>query len=166
MGDRAPGLPRRADSADRVRRVLAAHGLAADIVEFDGSTKTAQMAADAIGSELGQIAKSLLVVDGEGTSAIVIVAGDRRGDLDAVARELGWDRARMGNAEEVRAAIGYAIGGVSPFDLPEALPVLVDDALSRYERVWAAAGTPASMVPLTFGDLLALSGGRVARISH
>jgi Cys-tRNA(Pro) deacylase len=166
MGDRVPGMPRKAGSAERVRRVLETHGLAGDIFEFDGSTKTAQMAADAVGSELGQIAKSLLVVDGEGAAAIAIVAGDRRGDLGEVAKELGWERARMGNAEEVRAATGYSIGGVSPFDLPKGLPVLVDDSLQRYETVWAAAGTPSSVVPLAVEGLVALSGGRVARISQ
>jgi Cys-tRNA(Pro) deacylase len=163
---RAPGGARKAGSADRVTRVLADHGLADRVVAFDASTKTARMAADAVGCELGQIVKSLVVIAEESGAAVVLVAGDRRGDLAAIAVALGWPDARMADADAVRVATGYAIGGVSPFDLPAGLPVLIDESLTRFERVWTAAGTPSSVVPLTLDELRALSGGRVARVSH
>jgi prolyl-tRNA editing enzyme YbaK/EbsC (Cys-tRNA(Pro) deacylase) len=60
---------------------------------------------------------------------------------------------------------GYAIGGVSPFALPDELPVLFDDSLMRFEVVFPAAGTPTSMVRMSRADLLGMSRGRVARIS-
>jgi Cys-tRNA(Pro) deacylase len=156
----------RPSSAERVRRLLAEHGLADRVVGFDASTKTARMAADAVGCELGQIVKSLVVVGPNGVAAVALVAGDRRGDLGAIATVLGWAEAKMADAEAVRAATGYAIGGVSPFDLPPGLPVLIDESLSRFENVWTAAGTPSSVIRLSLEELGSLSGGLVARVSH
>ncbi len=157
--------PRKRGSAERVRAFLSEHGLADTIVHFEESTKTAQQAADAMGCELGQIVKSLVFVV-DGSAVLALVAGDRRGDGDAIARQVGGDKARLADADTVRSATGYAIGGVSPFDLPAELVVLVDDSLNRFETVFPAAGTPSSMIRMSRGDLIAMAGGRVARISH
>ena len=157
--------PRKVSSRDRVRGFLDNHGLAEGILEFDQSTKTAQMAADAAGCELGQIVKSLVfVVDGR--PVLALVAGDRRGDAEAIAAAMGGSAASFADADTVRDATGYAIGGVSPFDLPDELAVLVDDSLERFDVVYPAAGTPSSMVRLRRSELLQLVHGRVARISH
>jgi len=123
------------------------------------------MAADAIGCELGQIVKSLVfVVDDE--PVLALVAGDRRGDAEAIAELLGGSAARLADAATVRSATGYAIGGVSPFDLPDDLVVLIDDSLTRFAEVHPAAGTPSSTVRLTFEQLVALTGGRLERIAR
>lgn len=152
-------------SAERVRDYLETHGLLDGLRTFEQSTKTAQDAADAMGCELGQIVKSLVFRVGDDV-VLALVAGDRRGDAKAIAREAGGKKARFADADTVRDATGYAIGGVSPFDLPEAMLVLVDDSLGRYETVFPAAGTPTSMVRMSRADLVRLSGGRVAQISH
>jgi len=157
--------PKKVGSRERVRTFLETHGLAEEIVEFEQSTKTAAEAADAMGCELGQIVKSLVVVVDGCTPLVALVAGDRKGDLHAIAAEAGGAKAKMADADTVRAATGYAIGGVSPFALPDALPVLFDDSLMRFEVVFPAAGTPTSMVRLSCADLLGMSKGRVARIS-
>jgi len=157
--------PRKSGSRERVRTFLETRGLAGGLTEFEQSTKTAADAAQAMGCELGQIVKSLVVV-ADGRPVLALVAGDRRGDLDAIATEVGASKVRMADADAVRAATGYAIGGVSPFDLPHDLPVLVDDSLSRFEIVFPAAGTPSSMVRMRFDDLTTVVGGRMARISH
>lgn len=157
--------PKKTGSRERVRLFLTEHGLAEQIHEFEQSTKTAQAAADAMGCELGQIVKSLVVVvDGE-RPVLALVAGDRRADLSAIAVESGGTKAKMADADTVRSATGYAIGGVSPFALPPTLPVLVDDSLERFGIVYPAAGTPASMVRLGRADLIGICGGRVAHIS-
>lgn len=156
--------PKRIGSAERVRAYLTEHLLDDQIIEFEISTKTAQQAADAAGCELGQIVKSLVFVVGD-EPVLVLVAGDRRGDTDAIAAMLGGTEAHFADAETVRAATGFAIGGVSPFALPEGLTVLVDDSLERFETVYPAAGTPTSMVKMRRVDLLDLAGGRVARVS-
>lgn len=152
-------------SAARVRRFLEEHGLAGGIVEFEQSTKTAQLAADAMGCELGQIAKSLVFVAG-GQPVLALVAGDRRGDAEAIAREVGAEEAHFADAETVRAATGYAIGGVSPFALPPELIVLIDSSLERFATVFPAAGTPSSMVRMTFRQLVEITSGRVSSISR
>jgi Cys-tRNA(Pro) deacylase len=160
--------PRRRDSLGRVTAYLAGHGLADRVITFEGSgsTKTAQLAADAVGCELGQIVKSLVFVDDSGDAVLALVAGDRRGDTEATASEAGVGVVRFADADQVRAATGYAIGGVSPFDLPEELTVLVDASFERFAEVFTAGGTPNSMVRLTTEQLVAVSHGRVARISQ
>ncbi|MFA5844256.1 MAG: YbaK/EbsC family protein [Coriobacteriia bacterium] len=159
------GPARKPGSLERVREFLAERGLEDRLVVFEQSTKTAQMAADAMGCLLGQIVKSLVFAGG-GEAAIALVAGDRRGDVPAIAAELGWARASFADADAVRAATGYAIGGVSPFDLPEDLPLLADDSLARFDVVFPAGGTPASMVRLSLDELITLTGARMTRISH
>jgi Cys-tRNA(Pro) deacylase len=157
--------PKKGGSRERVRAYLETHGLVGGLVEFEHSTKTAQEAAQVAGCELGQIVKSLVVIADE-TVVLALVAGDRRADLDAIAAQTDATGARMGDADTARAATGYAIGGVCPFDLPAHLPVLIDDSLFRFETVYPAAGTPSSIVKLALDDLVELTGGRVARISH
>lgn len=167
MTDHATGVPtpKRSRSADRVRSYLADHGLADEIVTFEQSTKTAQMAADAMGCELGQIVKSLVFVAGT-RPVVALVAGDRRGDTQAIAELAGATSAKFADADTVRAATGFAIGGVSPFDLPPGLMLLADDSLDRFDIVYPAAGTPSSMVRIRLAELLQLTGARVARISQ
>jgi len=166
MTDRPTGAaPKRVRSADRVRAYLAEHGLADEIVTYEQSTKTAQMAADAMGCELGQIVKSLVFVAGD-TPLVALVAGDRRGDAAAIAELAGAAGAHFADADTVRAATGFAIGGVSPFDLPPGLLLLADDSLARFDVVYPAAGTPSSMVRITLSHLLELTNARVARISQ
>ena len=157
--------PRKAGSRERVRAYLEAHGLADGVFEFEQSTKTAQQAADAMGCELGQIVKSLVFVVGE-QPLLALVAGDRRGDTDAISALLGGGKVRFADADTVRAATGYAIGGVSPFDLPLELTVLADESLARFEIVYPAAGTPAAMVCMRRTELLELSGAQVAKIAQ
>jgi len=158
-------LPKKAGSRERVRAYLETHGLAEGLVEFEQSTKTAQMAADAMGCELGQIVKSLVFVVGD-TPVLALVAGDRRGDADAIAAVMGGRKAQFADADTVRSATGFAIGGVSPFDLPEELEVLFDDSLLRFDVVYPAGGTPSSMVRMSRERLLQVTGARVARISQ
>ena len=156
--------PKKSGSAQRVRAFLTLHGLGEEIFEFEQSTKTAREAADAMGCDLGQIVKTLVfVVDDR--PVIALVAGDRKGDGDAIGTLMGGGEARFADAETVRSATGYAIGGVSPFALPEDVPVFFDDSLERFEMLYPAAGTPTSMVRMRRTDLLDLSNGRVARVS-
>jgi prolyl-tRNA editing enzyme YbaK/EbsC (Cys-tRNA(Pro) deacylase) len=159
---RTPGA--QTGSLERVRTFLVTRGLDDEIVVFDRSTKTAQMAADAIGCELGQIVKSLVFSAGP-QPVLALVAGDRKGDPTAIGREVGAQAASIADADTVREATGYAIGGVSPFDLPAELPVLIDDSLRRFDAVWSAAGTPDSVVRLDLETLSDITGGRWATIS-
>ncbi len=162
---RSPGTTLDSDGAGRARRVLERHGLAGSVRTFDRSTKTAQAAAEAVGCELGQIAKSIVFV-ADGVPVLAIVAGDRRGDAAAIGVETGAARVRLADPDAVQRATGYTVGSVSPFDLPEGLMVMIDESLARFDVVLPAAGTADSVVAIPFEDLIALSRGRVAAISR
>lgn len=159
-GRRKPG------SLERVRSFLEQRGLAEGLIAFgERSTKTCELAAEAVGCEVGQIVKSLVFV-ADGRPVLALVAGDRRGDSDAIAALCGATKVAFADPDTVREATGYAIGGVSPYDLPAGLSVLVDDSLERFDTVYTAAGTPSSMVRIPRATLFELAGGRVARISR
>jgi prolyl-tRNA editing enzyme YbaK/EbsC (Cys-tRNA(Pro) deacylase) len=127
-------------AADRFR---AAAG-SVEVREFDASTRTAQDAADAIGCGVGQIVKSLVWMAGD-EPVLALVGGDRRLDPDRLGAALGTRDVRQAGADEVRAATGFAIGGVPPFGHPTALRAVMDEGLAHHETVWAAAGTPRSV---------------------
>lgn len=155
-----------AGSLERVRAFLTARGLEDGLVSFaDRSTKTCELAAEAVGCEVGQIVKSLVFV-ADGRAVLALVAGDRRGDTGAIAKLVDARSVHFADADTVRSSTGYAIGGVSPYDLPPELNILIDDSLARFETVYTAAGTPSSMVRIARDTLFCLTGGRVARISR
>lgn len=131
--------------------------------ELADSTRTSLEAATALGVEVGQIAKSLVFAAGDGM-VLVVASGADRVDISALSAALNGARIRRADADSVRAATGYAIGGVSPVGLPEGLPVLVDRMLSTYDVVWAAAGTPHAVFPTTYDELLRLTGGAPADV--
>ncbi|PKQ38063.1 MAG: aminoacyl-tRNA deacylase [Actinobacteria bacterium HGW-Actinobacteria-1] len=157
--------PKRTGSAGRVLAFLESHGLADGLVHFEQSTKTAQMAADAMGCELGQIVKSLVFV-ADGRPLLALVAGDRRGDSAAIAALMEAGSAAFADAETVRSATGFAIGGVSPFALPADLPVFIDESLTRFEVIYPAGGTPSSMVRMTLPKLIEITGGQLCEIAR
>lgn len=147
---------------EKVRAVLEAHGLTA--LEFEpGSTPTAETAARRIGVRVGQIAKSILVHGKDGRVRLIVLAGDRRLASPRVKQLLGV-KARMATAEETLAATGFPPGGVCPFGV-EGVEIFVDQSLRAYDTIYPAAGTDASGVPMTFAQLLAVTGGRSCDVS-
>ena len=130
-----------------------------------GSTRTSQEAASALGVAVGQIAKSLVFL-ADGEPVMVVASGADRVDTGRLAAHVGVTSIRRADAERVRAATGYPIGGVSPAGLDVRLRVLIDRALAPFDVVWAAAGTPNSVFPTTFGELLQISRGEEADVSQ
>ena len=135
-------------------------GLSLEVRRFPQGTRTAADAARAIGCEVGQIVKSLVFV-ADGRPFLALTSGANQADPDALAALLGADQARRANADEVRDATGFAIGGTPPFGHARPLTVLIDRDLTGYDEVWAAAGTPDSVFSLSPDDLVRASGGRV-----
>jgi prolyl-tRNA editing enzyme YbaK/EbsC (Cys-tRNA(Pro) deacylase) len=125
--------------------------------EFPEGTRTAQDAAAAIGCEVGQIVKSLVFLR-DHEPVLVLCSGANTVD----AQRLGLTKA---DADVVRRATGFAIGGVPPYAHPAPLETVVDEDLMGYDEIWAAAGTPRSVFPLTPAQLLERSGGTIARVS-
>jgi prolyl-tRNA editing enzyme YbaK/EbsC (Cys-tRNA(Pro) deacylase) len=144
-------------TAARVEQRLRALGLDVTVVVLPDSTRTAAEAAAACGCALGQIVKSLVFVE-EATGAPVMCLW--AGDAQVPAGELGLRRA---SADEVRQATGFAVGGVPPVGHDRPLRTIVDDSLSRFERLWCAAGTPHAVFEVDRGALLdVVSRGRPA----
>jgi len=151
-----------------VERVIAAgaeRGVSVVPKEFAESTRTAVEAAAAIGVELGQIVKSLVFVV-DGTPVVALVSGDRQLDEKALAHAAGGAKARRADADAVRAATGYPVGGVPPFGHATDLAVYVDEALLRFDEVWAAAGTPHVNFAITPQALIDVTRGKVAAVGR
>jgi prolyl-tRNA editing enzyme YbaK/EbsC (Cys-tRNA(Pro) deacylase) len=142
---------------DRVTAVLRAAGVDAEIREFPEGTRTAPEAAAAVGCEVGQICKSLVLRVGE-EPLLVIASGANRVDEARFG-------AVMADARWVRDQTGFVIGGVPPVGHERAIDTVVDEDLLRYDVVWAAAGTPRAVFAIAPDALVAASGARVARVS-
>ncbi len=150
----------------KVRAVLEAHGLV-PTESAPGSTPTAQMAADQLGVEVGQIAKSILWKAKNGTFYLVVAAGDRRIDNKLFKAAVGY-KARMATAEETEGVTGFRPGAVCPFGLEgtEELTLLVDTSLDRFDIVYPAAGTDSSGVPLTVQQLVEITGAERCSVTR
>ena len=151
-------------NTQRVVDAASAAGVRLDVRRFPEGTRTAQDAATAIGSEVGAIAKSIVLMS-DGGPVLVLTSGANRADYDKVAAALGATGVRRADAEEARAATGYPIGGTAPWGHPTAMPVLFDIDLQRYDTVWAAAGTPDTVFPITPDDLIRLAGAMPADVA-
>lgn len=152
-------------SAARVQAALDAANVTARVVELPGSTRTAAEAAAAIGCSVAEIAKSLVFRGvASGQPLLVIASGTNRVDEKQVAAIAGEPIAKA-DAEFVRERTGYAIGGIPPVGHADRLTTLIDEDLLTFERLWAAAGTPHAVFELTPQQLVAMTGGRVVKIS-
>jgi prolyl-tRNA editing enzyme YbaK/EbsC (Cys-tRNA(Pro) deacylase) len=148
-----------------VRRVvgaLAEAGVEVRPIEFEQSTRTAEDAARALGAGVGQIVKSLLFLAGD-EPLLVLVSGSNKASMPKLEAVTHLPVTRA-DAEAVRLATGYAIGGVPPLGHPRKLRTLVDADLLAYDVVYAAAGTPNSVFAIEPQELLRATGGEVADI--
>ena len=141
-----------------VQQHLTDAGITALVRELPDSTRTAAEAAAALDCEVGAIASSLLFL-ADDEPVLVMTSGAHRVDTDVLAGELGATTVTMASAKQVRAVTGQAIGGVAPVGHPAPVRTVVDRALADHDVVWTAAGTPHTVVPLTVGQLTALTGG-------
>lgn len=151
---------------DDVKKALAQLNLDIDIRFFDNSTATSQLAAENIGCELGQIAKSLAFMI-DGTPILIIASGDQRIDEKKLAAmfEVSRKRVKTATAEECIAIFGYAPGGVPPVGHRTTdLPIYLDDSLQRYDLLYAAGGAHNAIFPITLKHLIEATGGIFADV--
>jgi prolyl-tRNA editing enzyme YbaK/EbsC (Cys-tRNA(Pro) deacylase) len=158
-----------------VRKVVAAlaeAGLTASadgVRVLDDEVRTAALAAAALGIEIGAIANSLVfkAVDAGGGQRplLAMTSGAHRADPAVLAALAGATRIERADADFVRTHTGQAIGGVAPVGHPAPIPTLVDEYLTRYPVVWAAAGHPKTVFPITFAELLRLTDGTAADLA-
>jgi prolyl-tRNA editing enzyme YbaK/EbsC (Cys-tRNA(Pro) deacylase) len=151
-------------SVERFERMLADEGLAGRVVRLEENTRTAELAAQALGTAVGAIVKSLVVL-ADGRPSLAMVSGDRRADLEQVARLVGAAQVQMARGAAVKEITGFAIGGVPPLlesNDGQRLPAVIDRELFRFDEVWAAAGSPYAVFPISPAELERLTGAKVA----
>jgi prolyl-tRNA editing enzyme YbaK/EbsC (Cys-tRNA(Pro) deacylase) len=151
-------------AAQRIQDLLAARGLPHRVIEFEKTTRSAADAAAAIGCTVAQIAKSILFRAASGAPVLVIASGPNRVDEAKVAASLGEPIGKA-DADFVRAATGFAIGGVPPLGHAQKLRILIDRDLLALPTIWAAAGTPNAVFQLASGELVAMTGGTPADVA-
>jgi prolyl-tRNA editing enzyme YbaK/EbsC (Cys-tRNA(Pro) deacylase)/predicted Fe-S protein YdhL (DUF1289 family) len=153
------------EGVQRVAAALQAHGHVHVPMMLDAAARTAQQAADALGIALGQIAKSIIFRRlSDDAAVLVVTAGDQRVDEHKVAALVG----PLGRADAafVKARTGYSIGGVPPLAHATPSVTLIDQSLSRFAEIWAAAGHPHAVFRLSLPDLLRMSGAPLAAVVH
>jgi len=158
-------LNRLPEGVQRVARLLQEQGHPHAPVMLDDAARTAQQAADALGIELGQIAKSIIFRRKSDDAAVLVVtSGDRRVDEKKVEALVG--KTGRADAEFVKARTGYSIGGVSPVGHVQPPVTLIDRDLFRFDVIWAAAGHPHGVFQLRPQDLERLTGAPVADVAQ
>ena len=148
-------------SVVRVTALLKEFGCTGEVTILSDSARTALDAANALGIEVGQVASSIVFKLPSGNPLLVITSGRHRVDTELVAKNLGVEKLHRADADFIKNASGFSIGGVSPIgwvNAPEV--ILIDEALNEHEVAWAAAGHPHSVYPTSFAELLRVTGAQ------
>lgn len=156
------GEPRSVGNVRAALQRLGASGVDR-ITHIPDGARTAAEAAAALGVEVGAIANSLVFV-ADGIPLLVMTSGGHRVDTAALATRIGVAAIIRATPEIVRDATGQAIGGVAPVGHPAPLRTIVDPALEVFDEIWAAAGHSHAVFPLTFAELVRLTGGTVTPV--
>ena len=151
-------------SAQRVQNTLNALGIALKVIELPASTRTAKDAADAVGCDVGQIAKSLVFEMSVSHRPILIIASGKNRVNEKLMKTIVGEKIKKAHAEFVRSQTGFSIGGVSPVGHTKKIPIYIDRDLFNYKEIWAAAGTPHALFCLTPDDLLKITSGKIVAI--
>jgi prolyl-tRNA editing enzyme YbaK/EbsC (Cys-tRNA(Pro) deacylase) len=146
-----------------VHRHLTHAGVETEIRVLPDSARTAQEAASAIGCDVAAIANSLIFL-ADGEPVLVMTSGGHRADLEALRLHIGAAEVVMAPTSVVRSATGQAIGGVAPVGHPAPIRTFIDEALQDHEELWAAAGHPHTVMPLTFDQLHRITNATVIAV--
>lgn len=152
-------------ATQRVVDAARALGFEIEVREFPEGTRTADDAARAIGVEVGQIVKSLVFVAGR-EPVLCLVSGSNRLDEKRLADLTEGKTISRADANAVRDATGFAVGGVPPFGHPHQLAVFCDRDLLAYDEVWAAGGTPMSVFAISPQKLVEVCGATIADVKE
>ena len=143
-------------SIERVREYFRAHGMEDRVLEFDVSSATVELAAEALHCEPCRIAKTLSFSVG-GRAILIVMAGDAKINNAKCKAHFGA-KAKMLTFEEVEQTIGHGVGGVCPFAINDGISVYLDESLKRFETVFPACGSANSAIELTIPELEKYSG--------
>jgi Cys-tRNA(Pro) deacylase len=131
--------------------------------EHEQTTKTSVEAAQALGVEVGQIAKTILFKSGD-KYGLFVAAGDITIDSKKVKALLNGGKVRIARPEEVEQLTGYQVGGVCPFDIDPLIPIFLDRSMERFDKVFSAAGSCHSFLPITMEQLQKVTGGSIVEM--
>ena len=135
------------------------------VVELENSAKTALDAANSLNCEVGAIVKSLLIKI-ENDFLLCLVSGDKRCSLNKLKKISEKKNVRMASADEVKSQTGYTIGGVSPVGHINNIPIFIDNSLSRFKDIFAAAGHPNVIFKINYEKLIQITKGDVKDITE
>jgi prolyl-tRNA editing enzyme YbaK/EbsC (Cys-tRNA(Pro) deacylase) len=152
-------------SAVKVQQILTAFGLKLEVIELPDSTRTAQEAAQAIGCQIGQIAKSIIFQALTNHQPIMVIASGSNRVSEKVIEGLIGEAIGKADADFVRQRTGFVIGGVPPVGHSEPLDSFIDQDLLQHHEIWAAAGTPHAVFRLTPDDLIRITAGMVIKVT-
>jgi len=148
---------------ERVKSFLKSQEVKLKVIEFpEGATQTCELAAQALGVEPAQIAKTLLFI-GKKSNVLVVTCGDEKVDQKKLKEHFG-DKFRFARAEEVEDITGFPPGGVCPFAVKSDVPIVIDKSIERFPVVYAAAGNAGSAVPVNLEQLLEVTGGQLLSV--
>ena len=156
--------PRAEEFAEQARE---SYDFDVDVHEFPEGTKTARDAAAAIGCDVAEIASSI-VFEADGEPVVVVTSGANRVSETKLATALSAseETVSIADAETIKETLGWSIGGVPPFCHASDVPVLLDETLTNFETVWAAAGTPSAVFPITPDTLQSFANARPADVAE
>lgn len=154
------------EAAQRVQDALRAAGFSNTVLELENPVRTAAAAAAAVGCTVEQIVKSLVFRRLQGDAPLLVVASGRHRVSEAKLEAIAGEKLTMGDPRFVREVTGFAIGGIPPVGHPRALETFVDEHLLTLGGLWAAAGHPNSLFPLTPDELVRMTRGRVAEVAE
>ncbi|MBT95009.1 MAG: aminoacyl-tRNA deacylase [Acidimicrobiaceae bacterium] len=148
---------------DRFRKACKSFNYEPDIQFFPEGTKTASDAAAAVGCDVSQIVKSLVFTADNG-AVLLLVSGKNRVSENKIKKILNLTAITMAAPKVVQSHTGFAIGGTPPFGHTQKIQTLMDEDLTAFDEVWAAAGTPNSCFPISPDDLLQISSATLAEV--
>ncbi len=147
----------------RVEKTLKEFDLKETVTILNSSARTAVEAASSLGCEVGAIIKSLLFKT-ESSFTLILVAGDKKASLNKIKKSLNIKDVSLASADEVKDITGYTIGGVSPVGHLNKIEIFIDDSLSRFNSLYAAAGHPNCVFKIDFKNLQKITSGKIKDI--
>lgn len=148
-------------SAQRVQSALNEHNLELRVVELPGSTRTSQEAADTIGCEVSQIAKSIIFRGKESETPILVIASGENRISERKLKSVVGEKVEKPDAEFVLDETGYVVGGIPPVGHKNDIVTYIDEDLMDHKVIWTAAGTPNALFSLTPQELLEITNGEI-----
>ena len=149
----------------RVQDFIAQFDPKLKVLVLNTTAKTAKDAAKSLNCEVGAIVKSL-VFRADDTFLICLIAGDKRCSLNKLKKIIDKKDVCMANADEVKTNTGFSIGGVAPIAHLKKLNILIDQSLSRFQNVFAAAGPPNSIFKIEYNQLVQMTKGKIKEIAE